>query len=143
MPKKITIPITKTYLMVDVMYYHAACQSYEHAKRLTKAIEKAEQKVRVLQQRWDNIKEEYEDDATSRYKLQERLATQMESADYDVGVVYGPYLQALAITQIMSAATLESHINARGKEFLNGKSLEQFERIALEAKWLFLPRMLG
>src|SRR3990172_6833468 len=143
MPKEIAIPTPKTYLMVDAMYYHAACQSYEHAKRLTKAIEKAEQKVRLLQRRWDSVKEKYEDDAASRYKFQERLAIQMESADYDVGVAYGPYLQALAITHVMSAATLESHVNARGKEFLNGKSLEQFERIALETKWLFLPRMLG
>lgn len=143
MVKEIAIAAPKTYLMVDAMYYHAACQNYGHAMNLTKAIEKAEQKVRQLQRRWDHIKEKYEDDAATLYTRQERLAIQMESADYNVGIAYGPYLQSLAMTHIMSAAVLESHINARGKEFLNGKTLEHFERIALEAKWLFLPRMSG
>jgi hypothetical protein len=143
MPKEIKFPIPKTYLMVDAMYYHAACESYERAIKLTKAIKTAEQKVWLLQRRWDNVEEKYGDDAAALYTRQERLAIQLESADYNVGVAYGPHLQALAVTHVMSVAALESHINARGKEFLNGKTLEHFERIALEAKWLFLPRMLG
>ena len=96
-----------------------------------------------LKQKWDSVEKKYKNDATTRYDKHEPLAIQLEGADYDVGVAYGPYLQALAITHIMSAAALESHINGRGKEFLNGKTLEQFERISLDAKWLFLPRMLG
>jgi hypothetical protein len=143
MRKGFAFSVPKTYLIIDAMYYHAASESLEHAKSFTKVIEKAEQRVMQLQRKWDYANEKYMGDAVARYNHQERLAIQMESADYDVGVAYGPYLQALAITHIMSAATLESHINARGKEFLSGKSFMQFERIALETKWLFLPRMSG
>lgn len=125
------------------MYYHMASQSFERARSFIKVIERAEQRVSQLQQKWDYVNEKYGDDAVARYNHQERLAIQMESADYDVGVAYGPYLQALAITHVMSIAALESHINSRGKEFLRGKYFLQFERISLETKWLFLPRIFG
>ncbi len=143
MKKHIAIPVFKTQLLVDAMYYHAANHSYEHALTLTGPIEKAELRIKALQEKWNNAEKKYKDDRAERYAVQEPIAIQMEDADYGVGVAYGPYLQALATTHIMSAAALESHINARGRQFLKGKTWDHFERITLEAKWLFLPLMLG
>lgn len=135
----------KTFLMIDAMYYHAARQSYDQALKLTNLIDEAEQKLWELEEKWENAEGEYEGEtnASLLYEIQERLAIEMENAEYNIGVAYGPYLQAIAVTHILCAAALESHINIRSKELLKGKTLEYFERIPLEAKWLFLPRMLN
>src|SRR5262245_40026376 len=79
------------------------------------------------------------DDADARIRKQEPLATQMESAEHDVGVAHAPRLEALATTHVLCAAALESHVNLRAHALLAGKQLDHFERISLEGKWLFLP----
>jgi len=150
----IVIPTPITYLMVDAMYFHAANEGYKTALSLAAPIQGAEERVRSLKERWDEIdlKYGYGDDAadendegidSAHYQEIEPVAIQLEGAEYDVGVAYGPQIQAIAITHILSAASLETHITSRGRDLLNGKLADQFERLPIEAKWLLLPRVLG
>ena len=129
--------------MVDAMYYHDARENYSRAVSCTEAIERAERRVRYLQRKWRDAERRYPDDFGKRYDLQETIAIQLEAADDEVGVAYAPYLQALAATHVMCAAALESHINLQAKTHLTGKFLDHFERMTLEGKWLFLPRILN
>lgn len=147
--------------MVDAMYFHAARQSYENAVSLKAPIDRVQEnhdrltqyyyrleeiRDKKLNDDWDEEDEEDEDtclDANALFDKLESVAIQLENTNHDVGVAYGPFLQALATVHILSTASLESHINNRAKDFLDGRMLDQFERISLEAKWLMLPKMIG
>jgi hypothetical protein len=67
----------------------------------------------------------------------------MESAEYNIGSAFGPYLQHIAITHILCTTAAEAHINMVAEEQLTGKHREHFNKIPLEGKWLFLPKILG
>jgi hypothetical protein len=67
----------------------------------------------------------------------------MEDADYQIGEAYGVLIKEIAIVHILSTATLEAHINSIAHDSLNGKYFDYFERLSLEAKWLYLPKLLG
>lgn len=139
------MPTPTTFLLVDAMYFHAAMQNLAYAVGHQQEIDSVEAKLRQLEYEIDEVEveDEYGNTDADKYKHFERLAIQIEDAEYDVGVAYGPYLQALAITHILCAASLESHINIRAKELLDGKAQHHFERISHEAKWLFLPHLIG
>jgi len=107
------------------------------------AIRKAESDFNILLQQETTILERHKDDPDSSYNEHERLAITMESQEYEIGLAYGPFLQYLATVHILCATSLEAHINIRAKETLKGRFFRDFERISLEAKWLFLPKLLG
>ena len=56
---------------------------------------------------------------------------------------HGPVLRQLAPVHMLSAASLEAHVNTRADQLLSGRSHAEFARLALGAKWLFLPRLSG
>ena len=89
------------------------------------------------------IKDRYYDDLLEAYDEIEPIYIQMEHAEYVIGAAYGPYLQNIAITHILCATTAEAHITGIAKGRLRGKFKEIFEKISLEGKWLFLPKILG
>lgn len=137
-------PVWVTSLAVDAMYFHAARQAFKDAEESTKAVEKAELRASRHRTKFDRVNQQYEDgkiDDSTRYDKIERLAIQMEDIDYEVGAAYGPFLQHLATVHVFSAAALEAHINLRGQELLEGRVWDSFERLSLDAKWLFLPRL--
>jgi hypothetical protein len=139
-------PVWMTVLAVDAMYFHAARQAFKQAGEATKAIEKAELRVARHQAKIDRVNQQHADDEiddSTHYNKLEPLAIQMESVEYGVGVAYGPFLQHLATVHVFSAAALEAHINIRGQELLAGRMWDLFERLSLDAKWLFLPRLRG
>lgn len=51
--------------------------------------------------------------------------------------------QALASVHVFCVTALESHINCLAKQHLTGSALENFDKLSLEGKWMFLPRILG
>lgn len=140
-----TPPTWMTVLAVDAMYFHAAKEALVRAAGVTKGIDKAEMRVVRCQAKIDRLNEWYEADEVGAgyYDRLEPLARQMEDLEYGVGAAYGPFLQNLATVHVFAAAALEAHINIRGQELLSGRSLVLFERLSLDAKWLFLPRLHG
>ncbi len=140
---EISPPSSFTTLLIDAMYFHVAKQSYVAAKRSLKGIGKAIKIFADLRAKEADIKERYADDIMEAYNELEPIYIQMEDAEYGIGAAYGPYLQNVAITHIFCATALEAHINGIAKGRLTGKFKEIFEKISLEGKWLFLPKILG
>lgn len=139
-------PDWMTVLAVDAMYFHAASQAFTRARQSTKAIEQAEERVARYQAKIDSLNEQHIEgqiNAANHYEKLEPLAIQMDGVEYRVGAAYGPFLQHLATVHVFSAAALEAHVNIRGQELLVGRMWDLFERLAVDAKWLFLPRLRG
>src|SRR6266849_4801087 len=135
-------PVWMTVLAVDAMYFHAAKKALKRAVVATKTIDKAEMRVARHQGRIDRLNQQYEEGEihdSAHYDKLEPLAIQMESLEYDVGAAYGPFLQHLATVHVFAAAALEAHVNIRAQELLAGRMLDFFDRLSLDAKWLFLP----
>jgi hypothetical protein len=137
-----TPPTWMTVLAVDAMYFHAAKEALVRAAGVIKEINKAELRVARCQDKIDRLNESHDRlEDSGYYERLESLALQMEDVKYGVGAAYGPLLQNLATVHVFAAAALESHVNIRGQELLTGRSLVLFERMSLDAKWLFLPRI--
>jgi len=132
-----------TTLLLDAMCFHAARRNYHAAAQCVPTIRKAESDFSISLQQETAILERHKDDPDSLYDEHERLAIMMGSQEYEIGLAYGSFLQCLAIVHILCATSLEAHINIRAKETLKGRFFRDFERISLEAKWLFLPKLLG
>ena len=136
-------PSWSTTLLVDAMYFHAGRKCYEAAKQALKRIDKSRKYFEKLRNKEAIIIERYDNDIIEAYDKLEPLYIQMEGAEYRIGAAYGPYLQNIAITHILCATSLEAHINNIAKGRLKGKFGDIFEKISLEGKWLFLPKVLG
>jgi hypothetical protein len=89
------------------------------------------------------ILQRYDGDSYAAYDELEPVSIQMESADYQLGKAHAPLLKEVAIVNILCVACLEAHINDLAKEAFRGREARSFERLALEAKWLFFPRLIG
>lgn len=132
----------KTFL-IDALYFHAARQAHARADEAEKSITAARERWETLEDAEREILERHEQDSHAAYDELEPICMQMEDAHYQLGASHAPLLKEAAVVHFLCAAALEAHINAVAKEVLAGKEEEQFERCALEAKWLFLPKLLG
>jgi hypothetical protein len=141
--KIISPPSWSTTLLVDAMYYHAAQENYKAAKMALKDIEKADRRFTRLKAKEEHVLDIHDGDSFSAYDELELINIKMESAEYSIVAAYGPHLQCLALTHILCASAAEAHINQIAKEILTGKFRDQFEKVSLEGKWLFLPKMTG
>jgi hypothetical protein len=146
-------PKFETHLVIDALYFHAARQAHARAKDAVDSIKEAEQSWRDLENTEQQIISRYEQkefgghyeeiDTSSYYDEIEQISIRMESAHYTVGKSYAPLIKEIAVVHILCTAALEAHINSVANEALKGKELTQFEKLGLEAKWLFLPKILG
>lgn len=136
-------PIWETSLAIDAMYYHAALQNYKEAKKAKKAINRLHREWKELEAKEEEILERYNGDAFRASDELEPIAIRMGHFHSEMENAYKPFLEALAVTHILCAASLEAYINSRAKETFTGKRLQYFERLPLEGKWLFLPKILG
>ena len=141
-----------TTLAIDALYLRTAREAYARALAATKYISRAESTVANLNFKIrtvyepddvDERGEPYVDVGGKYYEQIEGLAIQIENAEYRLGETHGPFLQSLATAHILCTASLEAHINVRAQDRLEGRLRDAFERLALDAKWLFLPRVLG
>lgn len=140
--KIISPPKLSTTLLVDAMYFNAAQENFKAANAGRKNIEKANRSFARLRAKENQILEKHHSDSFSAYDELEPLYIQMEGAEYSIGAAYGPQMQHLALTHILCAAAAEAHINQISKEELTGNVRDHFEKVSLEGKWLFLPKML-
>lgn len=135
--KPVTVEMT-TSLMLDALYYHAATEALDRAKRHLPRIERARKRTEALQNRFESLRR-----SPSKYDRLEAIAVQLEGAEDQLGLAYGPMLQSLATVHVLAVACLEAHVNWWARERLVGKVYESFEWLGLEAKWLFLPKLTG
>jgi hypothetical protein len=144
--KKQFISITedwKTYMQTDAMYFHSARQAHERAKESISKIQEAEDYWNSLNEKYENILSEHDDDLNSAMSELEPIAIQIENAHYGIGEAQAPLLKEISVVHILCCASLEAHINTVAKDTISGKKQKLFERLSLEAKWLFLPKILG
>ena len=137
-----------TILAIDALYFVAANDALTRARQATKRIEKAAEKVASLQSKIDALSENEEGHrdaqlAMKNYDRLEQLSIWIEGAEYQLGEAYGPMLQDVAAVHLLCAASLEAHINIQAQSRLEGLAWSLFERLSLESKWLFLPKLLG
>jgi hypothetical protein len=142
------IPILVSVLAADAMYFQAARNALSRAAARTRRIDRARSRVESLQDRIDALSqspdgEKDHDVAYRNYSKLEPLCIQLEGAEYQLGEAYGPMLQDLATVHLVCAACCEAHINVQAQARLHGREWDAFERLAVDAKWLFLPKLLG
>ncbi len=129
------------------MYFCAARDAFSQAEGCERNIARARQRVERLQGRIDDLTsapDGDEEEACHRhYDKLEPLCIQMEDEEYHLGEAYAPMLQNLATVHILSAASAEAHINIQAQGSLRGREWDAFERLAVDTKWLFLPKLLG
>jgi hypothetical protein len=135
-------------LAMDAMYFHAALNALSEADKYTRHIDGAKKDTTLLQRKIDALSRSLdgkEDDKIifRNYSKLEPLYIQMEGAEYRLGEAYGPMLQKLATLHILCAAAAEAHINIQGQARLHGREWTAFERLSVDAKWLFLPKLLS
>jgi hypothetical protein len=139
----------ETVFAADVMFYQSAKAALVKAGSATRAIERAERRLAKHMAQLAAAREEMEDydergnRKKGAYDKFESLAITAESYEYQATEAHGPLLQQLALVHILSAISLEAHINIRAETLLEGRFWTAFERLTIDAKWLFLPRILG
>jgi hypothetical protein len=122
-------------LAVDQMYFEAANDSVGRARKLKKVIEKREGVLEYL-----HFGEIY--DLGEEYDPGEEWE-KVEEAERHLADAFGRFAQAVALTTIQCALTLEAHINIVAKDKLSRAQFSCFDSMSLESKWLFLPGILG
>lgn len=132
-----------TSFQADAMYFHAAKKSLASAQACEQAIQAANDRFAELEAEEREILERYGNNAAAAYDEGEPIWIAMESAHFEIGLAYAPYLQQLATVQISCAASLEAHINDKSEKKLSGRLLDVFTQVNLEGKWLMLPKLLG
>ncbi|KKL50287.1 hypothetical protein LCGC14_2307010, partial [marine sediment metagenome] len=118
-------------------------QAHTRTEAKLQDIRKAEKNWESLDQEFENVQSKHDDDIHSAYEELEPIAIDLENAHYLIGEAYAPLLKEIAVVHILCTATLEAHINSVAKDMLQGKEQNLFQRLSLEAKWLFLPKLLG
>jgi len=131
----------ETHLEVDAMYFHAARQAHESAKSKFADVQSVENRFAALDKKYEAILEKHGNDFHSACDELEPIAIQLSDAHDELGFVYGPFIKEVAVVHILSAASLEAHINVFAENFLKGQDLKDFQDFKLSSKWLFLPRL--
>lgn len=128
------------------MFYSAARKARERGDRAVKGIARAEKKVFACRMKMARLREraeERDEPDHSYYDEFEPLAIQMESLEFGVVEAHGPLLRELAQVHILCAASLEAHINIHAEAMLGKRAWAGFEKMGIDAKWLFLPKIHG
>lgn len=139
-------PRWSTTFAVDAMFYSAAREARDRAAAATKSVDRAENELAQCQQEIDRLRRLAEAEGKNEYAYHdeiEPLAIQMDHLEHELIASCGPVLRELALAQILSAQSLEAHINIRGETLLKTYEWRAFEQMPLDAKWLFLPTKCG
>ena len=147
-PRPHNVPTLVSILAADGMFFQAARKAFSRAAAQTRKIDRARARVDSLQDRINALSQSPDGERDDRlayrnYSRLEPLCIQMEGADYQLGEAYGPMLYDVATVHILCVASAEAHINVQAQARLKGRDWDTFERLSVDAKWLFLPRLLG
>ncbi len=133
----------ETHLLIDALYFHAARQAHSRAIKTQKKIVRTEKKWASLEAKEERILAKHNNDQYEASDELEPVYIDFSNVHYEIGESYAPLLKEVATVHILTTATLEAFINKIAKLQLKGKNLDHFEKISIEAKWLFLPKILG
>lgn len=139
-------PSWNTVLAVDAMYFQMALRARSEFQGAQSKTTQAEGRAAVVQAEMDNLNEMFdrgEIDHATLYDKFEPLAIGMDSYEYAVGAAYGDLLKPIATVHLLCVASLEAHINIRAEQLMEGRIWKSFGRLSIDAKWLFLPRLVG
>ncbi len=125
-----------TSLASDAIYFNAARRALAQARALKPAVDAAHLRWSQLQAR-ARAADQLDVDGE-----QAHLGYALEEEEPRIAQAYGPYIEALAVTQVMAASALEAHINDQASARLARRAFENFDKLPLEGKWLFLPRLV-
>jgi hypothetical protein len=128
-------------LHVDIMFFHAARRHLALAKKGWPPVEKALKGLKKLDDQWDYL--HGDDDRPLNLDKLERIAIDTEHQFETVGFACAPVLEHIAIVHLLCTNCLEATINAIAKDLLNGSMFDEFDKLSLTGKWLFLPRTHG
>jgi hypothetical protein len=138
-----------TIFAVDVMFFQSAKTALAKARAAVKGLDRAERRLAKHMHKLEMAREHMDDvdhrgnSPRGSYEEFESLAISAESYEYTVTEEHGPIVQQLALVHILSATSLEAHINIRADTLLAGRSWKAFEGLNVAAKWLFLPKIAG
>jgi hypothetical protein len=139
-------PEWSTTLSVDALFYSAARKARERGRAATNDVRRAEKRVFMCRMQMEAIKERSErpGEDPHRYRDEfEPLAIEIANLESRVVEAQGAVLRELVLAHILSAASLEAHINIRAGTLLPEQEWAAFERLTIDAKWLFLARLRG
>jgi hypothetical protein len=118
------------------MYYHVARRNLEAAKKAWPNVQKELAAFDVLDKKYDRIEAESHD-----YDKLEPLAIQLGHQSESVGFRYAPVLEHLATVHLLSVNCLEATINLMARDRLTGAMFDEFDKLTVVGKWLFLPKI--
>jgi hypothetical protein len=145
-------------LRLDALYYRAAKASLRSIESGMKKVDQAQKRFDALKAKEERIltkherkRQHIEDSRPDReynvhaeaYDELEPIYIQMNDADYQLSEAYEPVVYHAAMAHVLGAAALESHINRVASELLTGQMLEEFDRLSLTGKFLYLPSLMG
>jgi hypothetical protein len=133
-----------TTFSADAMFYSAARKARERGEAATNDIHRAEKRVFMCRREMDAIKERSERQGEDADRDEfEPLAIEIENLEYRVVEAHGAVLRELVLAHILSAASLEAHINIRAEALLPQQEWPGFERLAIDDKWRLLAGVRG
>jgi len=133
-----------TSFSVDAMYFHMALENVEQAKRAKVRVDSMNKQISKLEKKEEEIIKRYNGDVFTAYSELEPIAIAIvDNLHLRLEEAYKPYLEALSLIYLLGVASLEAHINIRAENTLTGTHLEHFDKLSLEGKWLFYPKITG
>lgn len=125
---------------IEALYFHCAVEASQRANLHGNILGLMERRLPELDRELaERAPSGNDDEAGQHEKLAEerrRLPTAWES-------VVRTYVESLVVAHVNSAAALEAHINVEAAELLGRTELEAFDKLPLDGKWHFLPRVLA
>lgn len=138
------IPEWYTSFSVDAMYFHMALENIKQAKRAKVRVDYFNKAISKLEKKEREIIERYNGDEFAAYGELEPIAIAIvDNLHPGLEEAYKPYLEALSLTYLLSVASLEAHINIHSEKTLTVTQLEHLDKLSLEGKWLFYPKISG
>jgi hypothetical protein len=133
-----------TSLQADRMYLHAAQEALSRATEAWERVQKAQKEVDDLKAKIDRIEEKYKGGVHKVMEKTEDLCWWLvEDANPKLEDAYGPFVAECALVHVSCAAAAEAFINERAAGLLAGAEFDAFDKLPLDGKWLFLPRLVG
>lgn len=142
-------PLYQTSLSADAMYYHAARRALNRAVELLPKVANLTAQWKDCENKKQAILSKYSGDPSKITNIDDECELEriyVFQGDYlhgQIETAYSPFIEDISVTHILCAASLEAFINMLSDEALQGEAARQFDRLPLEGKWLFLPRLVG
>jgi len=133
----------KVELCLEAVYYYSAREHFENAQKHYKPLKKVIDTIFRIDNKIEKIEARYKNKLDA-YDEVERYCIQLDSYYTEMTVKYMPVIRDIALVHIINALCLEAYINVVALEHIELKSsFKEFDKLSLEGKWLFFPKLIG